>query len=95
MAEWPNASVLKTEVPSRGPWVRILPLPLKAIPRDGFFYAIADPEISPMKSMKDSSPLQTKCSCGDKGGLYLRTLEKGAGERNDEFYLTLNSRMVI
>ena len=27
MAEWPNASVLKTEGPSRGPWVRILPLP--------------------------------------------------------------------
>ena len=28
MAEWPNASVLKTEGPVRGPWVRILPLPI-------------------------------------------------------------------
>lgn len=28
MAEWPNASVLKTEVPARGPWVRILHPPL-------------------------------------------------------------------
>jgi hypothetical protein len=28
LAEWPNASVLKTEVPARGPWVRILHPPL-------------------------------------------------------------------
>lgn len=27
VAEWPNASVLKTEGLARAPWVRILPLP--------------------------------------------------------------------
>ncbi len=29
VAEWPNATVLKTVVPLRGPWVRILPLPIR------------------------------------------------------------------
>ena len=31
LAEWPIASVLKTEVPAWGPWVRILHSPLEAI----------------------------------------------------------------
>ncbi len=39
VAEWPIASVLKTEVPSRGPWVRILPLP---IPYNRIFGRVAE-----------------------------------------------------